>query len=61
MASRTYTPTLILLGRAVYLYSTRNRDKIKKNLTPEVGAIFDALVEALAALLDALGTPTIGP
>lgn len=58
--ARTYLPTLIFLARAVYLYCTRNQQKILDNLDETGQTLFLALLAALSALLDAISPLPIG-
>lgn len=60
MASRTYMPGLIILGKAVRKYVTKNREKINANLPTGGVAILDALMEALDALLEIIVLPPLG-
>lgn len=53
--ARTYLPTLIKLVRVLCLYITRNREKIRENLSPEQRAAFDALADACQTFLDLMG------
>jgi hypothetical protein len=51
MGSRTYLPTLVVLGRLVRTYCARNDAKIRLNMSSEVQTLYDALLAALDALL----------
>lgn len=55
--ARTYTPTLLVLARAVLIYVTRHRQKINENLDEGQRIAFDALVTALEALIDIIDHP----
>lgn len=52
MAKRTYLPTLVLLARAILLFTTKYRTRIIDNLPEGGDAVLDALLLAIQALLD---------
>ena len=60
MASRTYVPTLKLLTYGIIKFVTRYREQINKNLSTEVQALLDVLLNAAQALADALPVQPIG-
>lgn len=52
----TFIPTLVFIAHGLCMYITRNRAKIRQNLTSDQLAAFDVLDAACTAFEVAMGT-----
>lgn len=59
--ARTYIPTLLALVYALALYVTRNRVKLRENLTGDQLLAFDALDACLTGFMQSYPTPPLSP